>query len=570
LFLAIFSIRNGFWPRLFFQCFAPKFPVSIHEIPYSKLTLFLERLWERHLHESLVMLPVIAIVCVSYFILYAFASTIPQYAHQIPLSDSLHAEQTHLGVQFSLEAWLNRQESISLERLLDNISPGGKHAEHTVPGTVLASPSQEHPDYFYQWIRDAGITLGTLVDIYAQNATSEFSQTRLEPIMDAYVRLSSKIQKLSNPSGSFGDLSSLGEPKFNVDGTPFTGNWGRPQRDGPALRALTLIAYLRAYNASHPTLWTAETRETAYAELYSAALPPSSVIKADLEYTARYWNDDGFDLWEEVNGKHFFTAMVQLRALREGAEIADAFGDHAAAKWYLAQALSIERLTKRFWSEEKGHLVATLDQTRNGLDCALPLGAIHGTGTLSSPFQPHSDEILVSLLYFIQDQRKRFPINSEREESGEDELAGTGLGRYPSDVYDGYTNSDRGGNPWFICTATAGEIFYHTAIHIRKVQKLSTSSRGLPFWKSLLPGLNVEANQDYSSESTEFKTALQRLQEAGDSFLNIVRVHSAGDGSLSEQFDRETGYERGARDLTWSYGAFLQASEVRRQLHAMT
>jgi glucoamylase len=515
------------------------------------------------------MLPVIAIVCVSYFLLYAFASSILFNTHQIPLLDSLHQERTSLGVQLSLEAWINQQENISLEKLLDNISPGGRHAKDTIPGTVLASPSREHPDYFYQWIRDAGITLGTLVDIYAQNATSRFSQTRIEPIIDAYVKLSSRVQKTTNPSGSFGDLSSLGEPKFNIDGTPFTGNWGRPQRDGPALRALTLIAYLRAYNASRPLLWTAGDKKGAYAEFYTAALPPNSVIKADLEYIARYWSDDGFDLWEEVNGKHFFTAMVQLRALREGAMMADAFGDHAAAKWYLAQASSIERLIKRFWSDERGHLVETLDSPRSGLDCALPLGAIYGTGVSSSPFPPHSDEILVSLLYFIRDQRKRFPINSATSSDHNDDLAGTGVGRYPTDVYDGYENSSRGGNPWFICTATTAEIFFHTAIHLRQERSLYIKSRGLPFWRALLPTMDLQPGRDYDAESTEFKEAVRRLEQAGDSFLDVVRVHSTGDGSLSEQFDRETGYERGAPDLTWSYGAFLQASEVRRRMRRL-
>jgi glucoamylase len=35
---------------------------------------------------------------------------------------------------------------------------------------------------------------------------------------------------------------------------------------------------------------------------------------------------------------------------------------------------------------------------------------------------------------------------------------------------------------------------------------------------------------------------------------------------MSEQFDRVDGFERGARDLTWSYGAFLQAVEARKKM----
>lgn len=49
---------------------------------------------------------------------------------------------------------------------------------------------------------------------------------------------------MSNPSGDLQPSGKgLGEPKFNVDMTEFTGSWGRPQRDGPALRATAMISY---------------------------------------------------------------------------------------------------------------------------------------------------------------------------------------------------------------------------------------------------------------------------------------------------------------------------------------
>lgn len=61
-------------------------------------------------------------------------------------------------------------------------------------------------------------------------------------VIEEYISAQAYIQTLSSPSG---DLSSggLGEPKFNVDETAFTGSWGRPQRDGPALRATALISF---------------------------------------------------------------------------------------------------------------------------------------------------------------------------------------------------------------------------------------------------------------------------------------------------------------------------------------
>jgi len=60
-----------------------------------------------------------------------------------------------------------------------------------------------------------------------------------------------------------------------------------------------------------------------------------------------------------------------------------------------------------------------------------------------------------------------------------------------------------------------------------------------------------------------FGEVVERLRGLGEEFLAVVRRHADGEGALSEQFDRVTGFERGARDLTWSYGAFLQAMRAR-------
>jgi glucoamylase len=410
------------------------------------------------------------------------------------------------------------------------------------------------------------------VQLYARNHTTPLATRQILPILESFADLSNRIQRTQNPSGAFSDLSSLGEPKFHADGTPFTGSWGRPQRDGPALRALTLMQYIRAYNASHPALWT-ESSSNPYADLYNAALPPGSVVKADLEYVARYWRESGFDLWEEVQGLHFFTAMVQLRALREGAVLANAFADFGAARWYAGQAAALEDLVRQFWSQDKGHIVATLDSERSGLDCGVLLGSLHGsTSESAGPFPPHSDEILLSLLGLVRDQRRRFPINSvpispHAAASSDDDLAGVGIGRYPEDVYDGYGSSPAGGNPWFLCTATVAEILYRAAAHLQSAQHLNVTARGAPFWRALLGNaVDVAAEQVHDAHSSVFNAALIRLRESGDSFLAKIRTHADAEGALSEQFDRVDGFERGARDLTWSYGAFLQAAVARREV----
>ena len=421
-------------------------------------------------------------------------------------------------------------------------------------------------------VRDAAITMSSLVDIYASDPTSALS-SQLSIILDAYASLQGRIQQTSNPSGTFDDLSGLGEPKFAVDGTPFEGSWGRPQRDGPALRALTLTRYLREYNASHPAFWSSIEGNDFFGQYYEAALPPNSVVKADLEYVSHYWNESGFDLWEEVEGLHFFTLMVSARSLREGSDLAQAFGDSGAAEWYQEQAGFIENILSKFWNPNKGHLVETLWSKRSGLDCGLLLGSLHALPADGSDdegiYPPWSDEILVSLLALTRDQRDRFPINSnpsEEQDEDTERLAfeGTGIGRYPEDVYDGYGTSNRGGNPWFLCTSSAAEILYRTASHFSIASNLTITDMGLPFYEALLAtsSLDIETGTFGPSDAL-FHSIIERLQATGDQFLDVVRTHVDAEGSMSEQFDRVTGYMRGAEDLTWSYGAFLQAVRAR-------
>jgi glucoamylase len=278
----------------------------------------------------------------------------------------------------------------------------------------------------------------------------------------------------------------------------------------------------------------------------------------------------GFDLWEEIQGQHFFTAMAQLRALREGADFARAFADTGAADWYAQQATQLQALIQRFWNAGKGHLVETLDGSRSGLDCALLLGSLHGSPSVYAKqqtpvFPPYSDEVLVSLLRFTQDQWTRFPINKAEAPSDQSKLAGVGLGRYPEDVYNGYENDPAGGHPWFLCTSSAAEVLYRTASHMSSTSLLTISTLNLPFYTALLPSSSPkpEAGRKYGPNDAVYQAALARLKSLGDEFLDVVRRHASAQGSMSEQFDRVTGFERGANDLTWSYGAFLQAARAR-------
>lgn len=102
------------------------------------------------------MLPLVPIVTVAYLALYTFAFSIPSNlrSSQRPLGEILQVEKTDLGPQSSLASWLEQEEKIALDKLLQNVAPGGDNAPDAAPGTVIASPSKNHPNYYYQcmWI----------------------------------------------------------------------------------------------------------------------------------------------------------------------------------------------------------------------------------------------------------------------------------------------------------------------------------------------------------------------------------------------------------------------------------
>lgn len=91
---------------------------------------------------------------------------------------------------------------------------------------VIASPSTSDPDYLYTWTRDSSLVFKELIDQYTLGRNTSAG---LRTLIDSFVGSQSQLQQTSNPSGP-GSTTGLGEPKFNIDLSPFTGAWGRPQR----------------------------------------------------------------------------------------------------------------------------------------------------------------------------------------------------------------------------------------------------------------------------------------------------------------------------------------------------
>jgi glucoamylase len=86
----------------------------------------------------------------SFFVSYSFAFSIPSVRN---FAAAKHLPHSQKPLRETLDDWIDREERISLDRLLANVKPGGVNVqgkEDVVDGTVIASPSKEAPDYWYQ------------------------------------------------------------------------------------------------------------------------------------------------------------------------------------------------------------------------------------------------------------------------------------------------------------------------------------------------------------------------------------------------------------------------------------
>ncbi|KAI9443329.1 glycoside hydrolase family 15 protein [Lactarius indigo] len=381
--------------------------------------------------------------------------------------------------------------------------------------------------------RDSALVFKLLIEDFV--AGDDLS---LHGLIDAYVTAESLLQQTSNPSGAAGK-DGLGEPKFNIDGSPFLRPWGRPQRDGPALRATALIQYAG---------WLLRNGNSTYVE---KSLWP--IIRLDLDYVAANWRQPTFDLWEEINSTSFFTAAVQHRSLREGSSLASTLERHAESHTYDTQADGVLCFMQSFWNPRDTHIIANTGGGRSGLDSNTVLASIHtfdpAAGCDPITFQPCSDRALANLMKYVNSFRAVYPINKLAHRS--DPIA---TGRYPEDVY-------FGGNPWYIATLAVAEQLYDALLTWDALGAITVTPTSKAFFEQFSPDIALGT---YRSDSSSTYSQLSDVIRAhADGFVEIVARHTPPDGRLAEQFDKTSGKPVSAADLTWSYAAALTAFRSR-------
>ncbi|KAJ2965851.1 hypothetical protein NQ176_g10422 [Zarea fungicola] len=410
----------------------------------------------------------------------------------------------------AVDSFLSTEEPIALQKLLCNIGSNGCEAQSAAPGAVVASPSTSNPNYWYTWTRDSALVFKCLVDRFTHSYDAN-----LQNLIQEYIAAEARLQGVSNPSGSLSDGSGLAEPKFNVDLSTFTGPWGRPQRDGPALRAIALISYAN---------WLIDN---GYTDTAKQIVWP--VVKNDLTYVAQYWNQTGFDLWEEVDGSSFFTVASQHRSLVEGSILATQLGQDGSS--YSKVAPQILCMVQSFWVSNGGYINSNINVNngRTGKDANSLLTSIHNfdaaLGCDANTFQPCSDKAL-SNHKAVVDSFRFYSINK-----GVAEGQAVAVGRYSEDVY-------YNGNPWYLATLAAAEQLYDALYVWNKQGSITVTSTSQAFFGDLVSGINPGT---YASSSSTFQSVVQAATAYADGFVAIVAKYTPSGGALAEQFSKDDG-----------------------------
>ncbi|KAI0632385.1 glucoamylase G2 [Trametes polyzona] len=432
----------------------------------------------------------------------------------------------------SADAYVASESPIAKAGVLANIGPSGSKAHGAKAGVVIASPSTSNPNYLYTWTRDSSLVFKAIIDQFTSGEDDS-----LRNLIDDFTSAQAIIQQISNPSGTV-STGGLGEPKFNIDETAFTDAWGRPQRDGPALRATAIISYAN---------WLLDNKNTTYV---SQTLWP--IVKLDLDYTANNWNQSTFDLWEEVNSSSFFTTAVQHRALREGITFANRIGQTSVVSSYTTQADNLLCFLQSYWNPTGNYITANTGGGRSGKDSNTVLTSIHtfdvDAGCDAVTFQPCSDKALANLKVYVDAFRSIYNINQ-----GIAANAAVATGRYPEDSY-------QGGNPWYLTTIAVAEQLYDALIVWDKQGSLDVTSTSLPFFQQFSSGV---ATGTYASDSATYKTLTSAIKDFADGFIAVNAKFTPSNGGLAEQYSRNDGSPVSAVDLTWSYAATLTAFHAR-------
>jgi glucoamylase len=445
----------------------------------------------------------------------------------------------------SLEQWLDREYRHAAPGMLRSISatdivkerPGFGQTVRPVAGSIVGSPVladwNPDPDYFFHWFRDSAIVIDAVRMLYEAGHLGAEALTHFAD----FVRFSLSLRALDGRAlvasphwrqkvwpdheqylrgddllAVSGD-AVYADTRVNPDGTLDISRWTRPQHDGPPLRAVAVLRWLRTLGA--------EQRRASEETVAAGTLADAErLLRIDLALSAALWREPSLDIWEEERGHHYFTLRVAAAALSEGAEWLRAAGEATEATALRTEAQAIRETLDRFWLEDAGYYRSRIMppgvESTKMLDIAVILSAVRsGDGHEAHSVRDPRMHATLDKLERLFD--RLYPINQQRPRE-----RAPAMGRYEGDVY-------HSGGAWYLATLGAGELCFLAA-----------------------------AGQAPGSDGR------RRWVAHGDGFLETIRAFTPASGDLSEQFDQRTGEPTSAKHLAWSYAAFISCVTARR------
>ena len=429
------------------------------------------------------------------------------------------------------------------------------------PGAIPASTGSaydhvkgENQQYnLFTWVRDSALAAMAIVDVY-RTTTNPALKIKAGDFLMKYANFNIELQSKKTTYG-------YGDGKYHKNGDPITEEWGGPQNDGPALRAVALSEFASAL-ISEGLVQTARF-------LYRTA------ISRDLDYIAKNYNVKGVDWWEEhwknKKGFHFSTLIAQQDALNLGQKLARQLDLTPPEQWNDVEQ-KIEEWLPKFWNPETGIFVATLDSDNlpinNGRseNDSLNYMALLGPrfGVRDSRITASNPQMMATVGQFVR-QFDHFPINQKNR--------GHYVGRYFGDTY-------FGGNVWAITTMARYGFDYLVARDASDKGLLHIDNHDLTFLrpiagnyaKFLRPGITL------SRQSEGFKQIMADLIQHGDKGLIDTLTLAVGKLKfdpvtekllnplyISEQYSRDHGGAEALPNLTWNYSVLYHAILARQK-----
>lgn len=417
------------------------------------------------------------------------------------------------------------------------------------PGAVIASPSIKgkafQMDYEVHWVRDAALSMAEVVYLYKHSPLQE--KHKLKKYLLNYIQFEQSIHDFWAKK----QKKLLAEPKYNFDATVWQGEWARPQTDGPALRAITMMSI------------AFEFLKEGNKKFVQANILP--LITADLEYISQHWQEPTYDLWEELIAKdQFFTKMVQRKAFSDAKRFFLLMDNQDKSKFYSKLKNKITNSLRKHWNAKRGYLSETLakqDIKGGGLNSAILLALLYGNLNDNNDFFSLDNDAVLSTVFYMQNSfAKIYPVNLKYKNND------TLIGRYINDVYDG--NHFEYGNPWVLTTAALAEYYFSLArIYLIK-QKIEITPTNKMFFKQLSNDIEHPITISVKTHPKQFYRLIKQLIKVGDSLIKHIKQYAicyAPNDCLhfAEQIDRATGEQISAKDLTWGYASLLSAMHAK-------